>query len=139
VQSLFGSLALGVILVAASFAACAAPVRSTAGLSAANGTDLAVTLVVNGQSVATMPAHAGSLSIPADRLPQLPWIVEARSPSGRLLTSMTVKDGDVQVYGNGSKGAAARVDLSCGRLDIWSGPPLLGPGPGPGVPGDCVP
>ena len=30
-------------------------------------------------------------------------------------------------------------NLSCGRLDIWSGPPLSGPPPGPGKPGDCAP
>jgi hypothetical protein len=135
----FRRLAFGLIVLAATLTACASPVRSTAGLSAANGTDLAVTLVVNGQGVATIPAHAGTVSMTADRLPALPWAVEARSPSGRLLTSMTVKDGDVQAYGNSSKGAATRVDLSCGRLDIWSGPPLLGPGPGPGLPGDCAP
>ncbi len=33
----------------------------------------------------------------------------------------------------------ARVDLSCGRIDIWSGTPMMGPAPGPGVPGDCDP
>ena len=38
-----------------------------------------------------------------------------------------------------AQGDAVRVDLSCGRLDIWSGPPLLGPPPGPGTPGDCTP
>jgi hypothetical protein len=35
------------------------------------------------------------------------------------------------------KGDGNRVDLSCGRIDVWAGPPLLGPAPGPGTPGDC--
>jgi hypothetical protein len=82
--------------------------------------------------------------MPATSLPALPWAIEARSPSGRVLTSLTVNSGDVwQVTfpdgSVGSKGDAARVDLSCGRLDIWSGPPLAGPAPGPGSPGDCAP
>ena len=66
-------------------------------------------------------------------LPSLPWSIETRSPSGRVLSRLTVDAGDV-VYttpdasGHSmSKGDAVRVDLSCGRLDVWSGPPLLGP------------
>jgi hypothetical protein len=56
-----------------------------------------------------------------------------------VLVSMIVHDGDVVAAADGDKGDANRVDLSCGRLDIWSGPPLLGPAPGPGSPGDCGP
>jgi len=52
---------------------------------------------------------------------------------------MTVRPGDVWETAGQMKGDAVRVDLSCGRLDIWSGPPLLGPAPGPGKPGDCAP
>ena len=37
------------------------------------------------------------------------------------------------------KGSGARVDLSCGRLDVWVGPPMHGPFPAPGRPGDCDP
>jgi len=75
-------------------------------------------------------------------LPRQPWLVEARTPTGRVLSSMTVRPGDVweTTMPDGStqmKGDAVRVDLSCGRLDMWSGPPLLGPAPGPGKTGDC--
>jgi hypothetical protein len=76
-----------------------------------------------------------STEIPAP----LPWSVEARSPSGRLLISMTVRPGDVDGEGTEQRGTGGRVDLSCGRLDIWSGPPMLGPAPGDGMPGDCLP
>ncbi len=114
------------------------------GLSIANGTTLTVTLVVNGTMVGTFAPGVERDPIPATDLPALPWNVEARSPSGRVLTSMTVRPGDVWQTslpnGEGSaRGDGARVDLSCGRLDIWSGPPMLGPAPGTGSPGDCAP
>lgn len=113
-------------------------------LGISNATTLTVTLVVNGAVVRTFAPGTVADTIPATALPALPWIIEARSPSGRVLTSMTVNAGDVwQVTApDGSvltKGDALRVDLSCGRLDIWSGPPLAGPAPGPGSPGDCAP
>jgi hypothetical protein len=113
-------------------------------LSIQNGTSLTVTLVVNNVPVATLAPGACigcSLddAISASRLPPLPWQVEARSPTGRVLVSMTVRQGDVIKMNNSWIGDADRVDLSCGRLDIWSGTPLLGPSPGSGLPGDCAP
>ena len=113
-------------------------------LNVSNGTTLTVTLVVNRTVVATAVPGMAVDPIPASALPALPWVVEARSPSGRVLTSMTVKAGDVwrSVLPDGSvedQSDGARVDLSCGRLDIWSGTPMIGPAPGPGSPGDCAP
>ena len=99
-------------------AACSAvgPSPSTpADLEISNGTTLVVTLAVNGSAIAHV--NPGGLEkISPSRLPSLPWIVEARAASGRVL-----------------------VYLSCGRLDVWSGPPLAGPVPGLGHPGDCDP
>jgi hypothetical protein len=111
-------------------------------LSAWNGTSLEVALLVNGKPLQVLAPGEWREAIPASALPPLPWSVEARSPSGRVLLTLTVNEGDVASGVNPggstfSKGAAARVDLSCGRLDIWSGPPLAGPAPGPGSPGDC--
>jgi hypothetical protein len=111
-------------------------------LSIQNDTTIAVTLVVNGKVIETVPAGGYEDPIKA-QLPGLPWNVETRSPSGRVLSSMTVSAGDVwqTTRPNGAgeaKGDAVRVDLSCGRLDVWSGPPLLGPAPGPGQSGDCA-
>ena|SRR5437867_2977660 len=119
------------------------PSVATKGLEATNGTTLAVTLVVNGTVVRVVPPGA-AVSIPVSELPLLPWIVEARSPRGRVLTSLTVRSGDVRetTTPNGAReyySPGVRADLSCGRLDIWSGMPLLGPLPGPGTPGDCEP
>lgn len=103
----------------------------------ANGTTLDVSIVVNGALVLVVPP--GGQTIPADRLPALPWAVEARTASGRVLTSVDIRQDSVQRRGNGTHSAGARADLSCGRLDIYVAIPLMGPMPGPGVPGDCDP
>ncbi|MGA2501944.1 MAG: hypothetical protein ABSH20_29740 [Tepidisphaeraceae bacterium] len=110
--------------------------------SIANYTTIAVTLVVNGSVVEVVPPGGYQDPIKA-ALPGLPWTVETRSPSGRVLSSMTVRSGDVWQTsypsgGGAAHGDAVRVDLSCGRIDVWSGPPLLGPPPGPGTSGDCA-
>src|SRR5450756_347045 len=63
-------------------------------LSIQNGTTIAVTLVVNGKVIETVPA--GGYEDPTkNELPGLPWDVETRSPSGRVLSSMTVHAGGV--------------------------------------------
>jgi len=115
---------------------------ATVALSIANYTTIAVTLVVNGSVVEVVPPGGYQDPIKA-ALPGLPWTVETRSPSGRVLSSMTVWPGVVwqTSYPNGegaAHGDAVRVDLSCGRIDVWSGAPLLGPPPGPGTSGDCA-
>lgn len=129
-----------VVLVLGVMSGCAGPGGSNPPnykLSIANYTTIAVTLVVNGKVIETVPAGGYQDPIKGE-LPGLPWNVETRSPSGRVLSRMTVNAGDVWQTTNEAKGDAVRVDLSCGRLDVWSGPPLLGPIPGPGQPGDCA-
>ena len=118
--------------------------RPNLGIS--NGTTLTVTLVVNGQPVGDFPAGGPNPTIDIAALPPLPWTVEARSPSGRVLTSMTVKPGDIRTTtvpgGVETSGTMGRVDLSCGRLTIWAGDIMpSGPAPAspPGHPGDCEP
>jgi hypothetical protein len=132
-----------VLLVGCTTTLPPARLPPTHSLEVGNGTTLAVTLVVNGTALRVIPP-GGSASIPVGELPLLPYAIEARSPRGRVLTSMTVNAGDVRetTTPNGAReysSAAVRVDLSCGRLDIWSGFPMLGPLPGPGTPGDCEP
>jgi len=120
-------------------AACStAPIAEAHDLVVSNQTTLAVTLAVNGNVLRTIQPNTQE-TLFVKELPPLPWAVEARAPSGRVLTSMTVRPGDVWETAGQMKGDAVRVDLSCGRLDIWSGPPLLGPAPGPGKAGDCAP
>jgi len=151
--------ALAAALLCALLAGCAAPLPSAQGpaspnstpspapqrpnLGVANGTTLAVTLVVNGHRVAVIPSGGSEPSIAS--LPSLPWTVEALSPSGRVLTSMHVQPGGAVVLdtsGAVQSGQQSLVDLSCGRLTIWAGPfePGAPPPPAsPGTPGDCAP
>jgi hypothetical protein len=139
-------------LLALALAGCsvlggATPAPLPPQLGVSNGTTLTVTLVVNGQIVGEILPGGPAPTIDPAGLPALPWSVEARSPSGRVLTSMTVEPGHVGSTtrpdgGTESAGTFGRVDLSCGRLTIWagdfqpSGPP---PPPSPGTDGDCVP
>ena len=120
------------------------PVTGPIGLDASNGTKLDVRIVVNGLTVATLAPGSNVEEIPQSEMPPMPWTIEALSPSGRVLTSLVVWPGDVSRAldpsgGDILRGAGARVDLSCGRLDLWVGPPMIGPAPGPGVAGDCEP
>ena len=128
-------------LLALVTACSPAPTGEARDLVVDNQTTLAITVAVNGVVVRTIQAHKQEVAFVKD-LPPQPWLVEARTASGRVLSSMTVRPGDVWEthLPDGStqmNGDSVRVDLSCGRLDMWSGPPMLGPAPGPGKPGDC--
>ena len=115
-----------------------APTSAAHDVVVSNDTTITVSVAVNGTAVRIVQPRTQETLLVRD-LPPQPWVVEARTTSGRVLSSMTVRPGDVQESGNVLKGDAVRVDLSCGRLDMWSGPPLLGPFPGPGTPSDCNP
>jgi hypothetical protein len=118
-------------------AASCAP-AAPAGLAVANGTTLEVALVVNGTTAVVVPAGR-LVELPPDRLPALPWLVQARTKTGRQLLEFEIRAGDVVVAGSSSRSIGRRVDLSCGRLDVYSGAPMGGPPPGEGVLGDCDP
>ena len=134
------------LLVLALILAGCSMLGSTAGavpddqmiLSISNATDRQVALLVNGTKVADVGARSGQ-DIKAGQRPALPWNAEVRLPTGRLLLQLTVRSGSVVRTANGGSSTGARVDLSCGRIDLWSGYPMLGPVPGPGLPGDCNP
>ncbi len=127
--------------VAAALVAGRAAPHAPVDLHIENGTSQAITILVNGSDVVTVPA-ARATAIPAAVLPVGDWLVEARLAGGRTVLqgpiapsavcSTTGLDGASEQSGSGQ-----RVDLSCGRLDIWVGVPMLGPVPGPGTPGDC--
>ena len=133
-----------VIVAYTSIAGCG-PLRSAEvpTLGVDNGTTLPVSITVNGSMVDTV-APKTQRSIGQAALPTMPWRVQALSPSGRVLLEFQVVAGAVSRTTNpdGSTsihGAGNRVDLSCGRLDVYAGPPMLGPMPGLGRPGDCEP
>ncbi len=112
-------------------------------LEVSNGTTIPVELTVNGGP--GRPVAAGErVDLGLIDLGPLPWAAQVRTGSGRVLVELTVNEGDVwgQQNADGSgeaKGNGARVGLSCGRIDIWSGQQMGGPVPGPGAPGDCDP
>jgi hypothetical protein len=119
------------LLVAVLGARCGTPQPSPQlTLSIANETSIAVGLVVNGSVVATVPAGVTEDPVKAT-LPELPWTVETRSPSGRTLSTMIVRSGDTKTMssanGQTQTGDVTRVLLSCGRLAIWAGPEIEGP------------
>lgn len=104
-----------------------------------NGTTLDVEIFVNGDYVGR--ARAGTAAtIASTAANPLPWHVSAlTSGSGRELLAFDVEAGSVDVEGDSQQGRGSRVDLSCGRLDVYVGPPMLGPAPGLGILGDCGP
>jgi hypothetical protein len=104
----------------------------------ANGTTLTVTLFVNGRSVADVPPGGSESSVSDTALPPLPWTVEARTSSGRVLATAFAGTG---ATGSGQSGRYD-FDLTCGRLTIWTGetqPPAPAASGSPGTPGDCAP
>lgn len=129
----------GVTLLVAACSLFRSPAPGADDVNVANNTRLDVVVLVNG-SPARVVSPGASTSIPATEPGPLPWHVEARTAgTGRLLISIDVTDGSVDVEGKQQQGVGSRADLSCGRLDVWVGPPMLGPAPGPGEPGDCEP
>jgi hypothetical protein len=102
-------------------------------LGVSNQTTIPVTITVNGRSVG-IARPTQPFDRPRSDLPALPWTVEAHSPAGRVLVSMSVHEGDVSQSsssngGSGSGGPFGRVDLDCGRLDMYVGAGLSGPVP----------
>jgi len=140
-------VATTVILLATGCAAPATSVptaRVALSLNVGNATALDVTLVVNGEVEGVYAANGPLTTLDPAKLPALPWTVEAKSPTGRILTTMTVTlDDATQSDPNVHRIPSNWVDLSCGRLTIWAGdyPPSGGPvPPSPaGSPGDCAP
>ena len=141
----------GTLLVAAlalAVAACGAPestelpigpVRDAdMSLTANNQSDRSLELYVNGSKIADV-APRSSPTFPAANLPPLPWAAELRLPTGRTLLSLPVTSGSVIRSANGSQSPGNRVDLSCGRIELYAVVPLGGPPAGPGRPGDCGP
>ena len=107
-------------------------------LTANNQSDRALELYVNDIKITDVAAKS-SPTIKAPDLPPLPWNAELRLTTGRTLLRLPVASGSVVRTANGSNSPGIRVDLSCGRIELFAIYPLLGPAPGPGRPGDCGP
>jgi hypothetical protein len=112
-------LLLGLALAACSPGPAASPSTS---LGIENDTTLVLSLVVNGQTAATLPPGGSEES--GANLPARPWTVEARTASGRVLATMFVGLGpaDPAVAGDSStSGSSAQFPLSCGSIRMWTG------------------
>jgi hypothetical protein len=121
------------------------PSPDLVGLGVVNATDLRVSLVVNSRVVETLEPQTADTAIHMSALPPLPWVVQVRTSSGRVLVTMTAGPGDVQgpaEIGVMHSGKEAAADLSCGQLYLWTGalePAWPAPPASAGSPGDCAP
>jgi hypothetical protein len=127
-------------LISLALVGCGAG-QDVIGLGVANATDLQVSIVVNGAVIKTLAPQSADKAIYMGALPSLPWAVEARTSSGRVLATMNVTSGDLQPQaGITAHGTESGIGLSCGQLYMWSGPTEPSwPAPQPGSPGDCLP
>jgi hypothetical protein len=140
-------------LISSALAGCVAgggtsptpsPSPDAIGLGVVNGTDLRVSIVVNTTVIETIAPQSADKAILMSVLPPLPWVVQARTSSGRVLVTMTAGPGDVQgpaEIGQLHTAKYSAVDLSCGELSMWTGAiqPTGGGPPGSGSSGDCQP
>jgi hypothetical protein len=98
-----------------------------------NDTTIIVTLIVDDTVVLSVPPEVHEALLAA-RLPPLPWEVQVRSPSGVTLLRLSIRT--VDPIGS-DFGRSARVDLACGTLEVWTGPPMVGGTFLPSSPGSC--
>jgi len=122
------------------------PASTPPALWVSNGTSLLITLVLDGVEVAEIQPHTSDQAVDPSMFPPAPWHLVAQTPTGRALVEFDIRPENVWWTTPGPDGhsdcrsAGARADLSCGRLDVWSGMPLLGPVPPSSFPaGDCDP
>jgi len=146
-RPLLGCCAWIALVLAACDASIPADTVVHPAIGILNGTPFPVTLVIDGTPVADFDAGGPLRSFDPEALPTLPWDVEARSPSGRVLSSVHVTPADVTqaIASDGTTSIRSvfdRTDLSCGSVTIWvGGLPPSGPGPVPPPPSpdDCAP
>ena len=125
-----GPLAPGGVVASAS-------VAPDAAVHVTNRTTLDISLFVNGLSIGTVRA-GDEIAIEPGRLPPLPWAVEARSPSGRLVLPWHVAVGQIQKALDGTGASGATATLTCGTFSLRIGA-LGDPGPDPNPPDSCEP
>jgi hypothetical protein len=122
--NLLAAVLLG--LVACAVLACGQPAASrTVSLAVINESDIEVVVTLNGSLLGRYPAHTTTTDIVIDGLMPKPWSIEARSPSGTLLTNAQVT-GDLIVAGTDQM--TVRTDTPCGTVALWyGGPDAKGP------------
>ena len=127
------------VFLAITLAACGTaptPTPSPPKLGVLNGTTLTVTVTVNGHATQDVPPGSTVPAAMLEAVPALPWTVEVKSPSGRVLATMYL--GTEVDSSTGS--TRADFDLSCGRITLWTGDvEPEAPASSGGTPGDCGP
>src|SRR5262245_7967766 len=116
---------------------------SIPSFGATNGTKLDIGLFVNGQLVAKL-SPGQSIDPSTTPMPPLPWRVEARSATGRVLGSATVEPGGATCTpnaqgGQSCSGALILVTLVCGRFEFFAGTVPALPAPELGAGDPCEP
>ena len=87
-----------------------------------NGTERPITLLIDDAEFMVVSARSGVI-IPPAHVPRLPFLLEARLPSGQLIGRYRVSE---------PGGFLLRIGLTCGVLDVWSAPTEpMGPRPDP--------
>ena len=108
-----------------------------------NGTTLKLAVAINGESRGTSEPGTTDLFDPSGLAE--PWNVTLTTSSGRQILEMTYRLSDIGTSAGGTNpepgmGVGQRLDLSCGRLDVYVGGPILGGTALPIFsPGDCDP
>jgi len=96
-----------------------------------NQTPLQLRLVVNGSAVQDIPGSE-QIRVPASTIGPLPWDLTVEAINGTPMLAFRVEASSVGGTASpsgpfGVRGVGSRIDLACGRVDAWVGPPLLGP------------
>jgi hypothetical protein len=112
------------------------PTPNTATLHVSNTSTLTLNVLINDQVVASAPPQQMTDVDPSAYAE--PWHVTVTTLDGRELLTLDYRASDVSYHDGGATGVGQRADLSCGRIDVYAGPPMLGPGPPSSFPpGDC--
>jgi hypothetical protein len=108
--------------LAATFVVGCDPALPSAAIpvSIENETDVAVGLYVGGDWVGTYPAGA-SVEVPLPGDLRLPTTIELLAPSGALMLSAELSDGQYAKAAAGGYGAGASVSTQCGIVTLLVG------------------
>jgi hypothetical protein len=111
---------LALVLVAALSLACTVPLEPAERLRLSNDTTSPVAVYVNGGWVGTYQAGA-TVDVPIRGHGGPPFAIEVRSPSGMVLSGITLSAEDVRQVADGSMSMATGGAVPCGWIDLAYG------------------
>jgi hypothetical protein len=134
-----GGFATRAVLAATLVAGCGSTSPASATpISIVNPTDVAVGLYVGGEWRGTYPAGA-SVEVPLPADVRLPTIVELLAPSGAVLVSAPLSEGQRADAAAGRYGTGESVSTECGNVTLLVGRLGTGEGLAPPNADDPVP